>query len=303
MGTPLVAIITRTKDRPRFLARAIDSVLAQGLRDWVHVIVNDGGDRAPVDAAVGRAAGRYEGRVQVLHHDAPLGRGGAANAGVANSRSRLIVFHDDDDTWAPDFLEKAVAAWRASGASGVVTRSERVIERDDGERFVELRREPFFPQLEAISLPLLARDNCFVNLAFLLERDAFETVGPFDTGLPVYEDWDFNLRFLHRYDVHVVPEVLARYHHREAAGGAASNSFAQERARVAAARARLVNRWLRSPDTQAVGLLIALGPTLDAVDGVRERVDKLFNLLHGARRRFPLRQLESWLGGDPLDRP
>lgn len=296
MGTPLIAIITRTKDRPRFLARAIDSVLAQGARDWVHVIVNDGGDRAAVERAVAQAASRYEGRAQVVHLDESIGRGAAANAGVAASKSTLLVFHDDDDTWAPGFLERAVAAWRATGAKGVVTRSERVIERLDGERFVEVRREPFFPELEAVSLPLLARDNCFVNLAFLLERRAFEAVGPFDAELPVYEDWDFNLRFLLRHDVHVVPEVLARYHHREGGQGAAGNSFAQERARVAAARARLVNRWLRNPDTQAVGLLLALGPTLDAVDGVRERVDKLFNLLHGARRRFPLRQLESWLG-------
>ncbi len=296
MGTPLVAIITRTKDRPRFLARAVDSVLAQGLRDWVHVIVNDGGDPAAVDAVVGGAAARYEGRVQVVHLSPSAGRGGAANAGVAQSRSTLLIFLDDDDTWAPELLEKAVGAWRATGAKGVVTRSERVIEREDGGRFVELRREPFFPELEAVSLPLLARDNCFVNHAFLMEREAVAAVGPFDVELPVYEDWDFNLRFLCRYDVHVVPEVLARYHHRESASGGERNSFAQERARVAAARARLVNRWLRSRETQAVGLLLALGPTLDAVDGVRERVDKLFNLLHDARRRFPLRQLEAWMG-------
>ncbi|MEW5740597.1 MAG: glycosyltransferase [Myxococcota bacterium] len=298
MSTPLVAIITRTKDRPRFLERAVESVLAQRVRDWVHVIVNDGGERGGVDRIVERAASRYEGRAQVVHHERAVGRGGAANAGAAASRSTLIVFHDDDDTWAPDFLEKAVGAWRSSGAKGVVSRSERVIERLEGDRLVEVRREPFFPDLEAVSLPQLARDNCFVNLAFLMERAAFEAAGPFDAELPVYEDWDFNLRFLLKHDVHVVPEVLARYHHREAPRGAASNSFAQERARVAAARARLVNRWLRNRDTQAVGLLVALGPTLDAVDGVRERVDKLFNLLHGVRRRFPLRQLESWLGRD-----
>ncbi|GMU61438.1 MAG: hypothetical protein AMXMBFR34_32010 [Myxococcaceae bacterium] len=296
MGTPLVAIITRTKGRPRFLARAIESVLSQGMRDWVHVIVNDGGDREPVDREVDVAASRYGGRAQVVHLEQALGRGGAANAGVAASKSRLLVFHDDDDTWAPGFLERAVSAWRDSGEKGVVTRSERVIERLEGERLVEVRREPFFPELEAVALERLARDNCFVNLAFLLERQAFEAVGPFDSEFALYEDWDFNLRFLLRYDVVVVPEVLAHYHLRETASGAASNSFAQERKRVAAVRARLVNRWLRNRDGQAVGLLMALGPTLDAVDVVRTRVDKLFNLLHGARRRFPLRQLESWLG-------
>lgn len=299
VSQPLVAIVTRTRDRPAFLVRAVESVLAQGLRDWVHVIVNDGGARAPVDQLVEANARRYEGRAHVLHLEAPVGRGAAANTGAAAVRSGLLVWHDDDDTWSPRFLERAVAAWRASGARGIVTRSERVIERMEGERLLELRREPFFPELEAVSLAQLARGNCFVNLAFLLERAAFDAVGPFDHQLPVYEDWDFNLRFLHRFDVHVVPEVLAHYHHREAdSPGAALNSFAQERARVAAARARLVNRWLRERDTQAVGLLLALGPSLDAVDGVRERVDKLFNLLHGVRQRWPVRRLEALLKGE-----
>lgn len=292
MSHPLVAIVTRTRNRPAFLARAIDSVLAQGLRDWVHVIVNDGGDRAAVDELVARASARYEGRVRVVHHDAAVGRGAAANSGAASAHSTLLVWHDDDDTWKPDFLERAVAAWRATKAKGVVTRCERVIEN---ERLVELRREPWNADLEAVSLAQLARGNCFINLAFLLEREAFDAVGPFDAELPVYEDWDFNLRFLHRFDVHVVPEVLAHYHHREAAAGSARNSFAQDHARVAAARARVVNRWLRNPETQAIGLLLALGPSLDALDGVRERVDKVFNLLHGVRRKWPLRQLESLL--------
>ncbi|HEY1089379.1 MAG TPA: hypothetical protein VGE37_16875, partial [Archangium sp.] len=111
--------------------------------------------------------------------------------------------------------------------------------------------------------------------------------------LPLYEDWDFNLRFLSAFDVAFVPKPLANYHHRQAAQGTARNSFAQEEARVADARAVLLNRWLRRPGP--VGTLMALGPALAAVHGQRERLDKLFNLLHGARQAWPLRTLESLL--------
>jgi hypothetical protein len=40
---------------------------------------------------------------------------------------------------------------------------------------------------------------------------------------------------------------------------------------------------------------MALGPTVHAVEGLRERLDKLFNLVHGARQTWPLRTIESWL--------
>jgi glycosyltransferase involved in cell wall biosynthesis len=284
-----VAVVTRTKDRPRFLARARRSVLAQGFDDLVHVVVNDGGSPAEVDAVLRGTPGR----VQVEHLPSSVGRGAAANLGLQRSQSTLVVFHDDDDTWHPDFLRTAVAAWKASGRQGVVTRAAQVTERQEGDGFVELRREVFFPRLEAISLADVARESCFVNLAFLAERAAIETVGGYDETLPLYEDWDFNLRFLSRYDVAFVPEVLAHYHLREAAAGTARNSFAQEAARAADARAVLLNRWLRQPGP--VGTLMALGPTLDAVHGLRERLDKLFNLVHGARQAWPLRALEDWL--------
>ena len=49
-----VAIITRTKDRPLFLARCIESILSQDFQNWTHIIVNDGGDPANVVATTSR---------------------------------------------------------------------------------------------------------------------------------------------------------------------------------------------------------------------------------------------------------
>ncbi|WP_363323715.1 glycosyltransferase, partial [Accumulibacter sp.] len=48
LDTPLVAVITRTKDRPLLLQRALESVSGQSLTDIQWVIVNDGGEPAPV---------------------------------------------------------------------------------------------------------------------------------------------------------------------------------------------------------------------------------------------------------------
>ena len=40
-------------------------------------------------------------------------------------------------------------------------------------------------------------------------------VGAFREDLPVLGDWDFNVRFLARYEIGVIPEMLAYYHNRD----------------------------------------------------------------------------------------
>ena len=47
-----IAIITRTKNRPLLLRRAINSVLKQTLKDWIMVIVNDGGSKEEVETTL-----------------------------------------------------------------------------------------------------------------------------------------------------------------------------------------------------------------------------------------------------------
>ena len=54
MSSPAISIITRTKNRALLLERTIMSVLAQTHEDWIHVIVNDGGDPVAVDATAVR---------------------------------------------------------------------------------------------------------------------------------------------------------------------------------------------------------------------------------------------------------
>ncbi|HYZ64910.1 MAG TPA: glycosyltransferase, partial [Acetobacteraceae bacterium] len=127
-----VAIVTRTRDRTLLLRRCIETVLAQTYADWVHVIVNDGGDTAAIDALVSPYRDRYADRLLVLHNPHPVGMEAAANIGVRATSSDLVVVLDDDDTWAPAFLERMVAALRAEtypGTRGIICHTDIIYER------------------------------------------------------------------------------------------------------------------------------------------------------------------------------
>jgi hypothetical protein len=197
------------------------------------------------------------GRVLVLHHPVPLGMQTASNAAIARCDSDFIVIHDDDDTWQPTFLARAVSYLDDNGwnpqLGGVVTLAQVVIEEldDDGE-LIPRRRFLFNEHLEHVTLTDLAVENRFPPISFVFRRQAFDAVGPFQEAAGPLGDWEFHLRLLSRFDIHVVREPLANYHHRppdttDAYGNSVHASIHR------AKRAELVNNAVRIGSNGAVG--------------------------------------------------
>ena len=226
--TPLVSIITRTKNRPRLLARTLDSVLAQTCADWQWVVV-DVGDAGATQRVIEARSSELGGRVLSLAipDSAPISV--LSNAGIRASQSRFIVILDDDDTWTPDFLEKMVGFMARKPhhlTAGVACATTCVDEEIEPDGSIRMLRE--YPQAEGmrnVSLGLMATQNQFCVHAFLYERTALEKVGLYNEELPVLDDWEFNLRFLLAYDIGFLPAALARYHLRPClASGEEANS-------------------------------------------------------------------------------
>lgn len=213
-----VAVVTRTKDRPLLLRRCIESVLAQNFGDWVHVIVNDGGDRAEFNALMDDYASDYAGRLKIIHNDVSEGMQNASNIAIRNSASEYIAIHDDDDSWDPEFLNACVAHLESGGDGkmrcGVATQVIWVFERIDSNGFVtELSRQSYFPFNE-VSLFEMAGRNRFPPIAFVYRRSVHDEIGYFDQEFNEVGDWDFHLRFLMKHDIDVIDRELALYHWR-----------------------------------------------------------------------------------------
>jgi len=227
-----VGIVVRTKDRPHFLARALRSITAQTYDDWHAFVVNDGGDPAAVAGVVAELADVDRARVTVLDHPASLGRWPSANAGVraaTGSGASYLVLHDDDDSWAPTFLERAAAHLDAHPlAPGVVARIEIVWEESDpaaAHGYRETGRELFQGHLTDPLLGDTLLFNRFVPIGFLYRREVHDEVGPYDESLSVVGDWAFNLKILAKWSLEYVGEdPLAFWHQRPTATGVDGNS-------------------------------------------------------------------------------
>jgi glycosyltransferase involved in cell wall biosynthesis len=199
----------------------MQAVLAQSYPNWVHIIVNDGGEPQPVDMLVAGTAGEYKDRARVVHNPMSMGMEVASNIGIRESDGELITLLDDDDSWHPEFLARCVTALekkKTPSIRGVVTQSMRVMETIEtthlGEAVRELRREPFNPRLARVEMRELLAANLFTVNSFVYERDALHDTGLYREDLPVLGDWEFNIRFLCNFDIDVIPYPLTYFHHR-----------------------------------------------------------------------------------------
>lgn len=250
MAEPLVAIIMRTQDRPITLDRALKGILRQDFADWQLMLVSDAGNLAAIRKVVARHADALGGRLRLIHRERSEGMQAASNHGIAESRSRYIAIHDDDDSWHPQFLAKTVAYLEAAAPSrrGVASGAELVYERFKDGQLQEIGRRRMALPADPVTPTALRRHNRFPPIAFLYERAAGEALGRYRIDLPMLGDWDFNLRFAERFGIGVIAEPLAFWHHRQRFWGV-PRLYANSRYRLHLAdQMRLRREWGQKPD-------------------------------------------------------
>lgn len=247
---PKVAVVTRTKDRALLLERAIISVHSQTMTDFIHVIINDGGDKQPVDALVKRHEQLIAGRIKVIHNEASGGMEAASNKAIKSVKSTFIAIHDDDDSWHQECLARAVKHLEDAAAAGVTVRTNKITEEigEDGRSVTQLKSEPWMPDMSVINLYRQCIDNQMTPITFIYRRKILDEIGYYDEDLPVCGDWEFGIRFLTKHDVEFLDPgfALAFYHHRKfAAGSAASSNFGSGTGKHRYYTNKIMNRYLR----------------------------------------------------------
>ena len=291
MSSPTVAILVRTKGRPRFLSRALENIAQQTFTDYTVCVINDGGDeqatRAVIEASSLGSNAQDSSRVQLLT-TAGGNMEAASNAGLAATTSEYVAIHDDDDLWAPEFLERTVAALEESGALMCTTRVVERYERENAEGEFEVYEERIFHDgLPGMGLQFLFRTNRAVPIGILYRRSLHELVGFYDESLPVVGDWEFNMRAASVADILLVDEPLAYWSLRPDAEGAEANSVKRqaEHARFdASVRARAIRDDLQSggrpgPYLYQAHLMADLERrVIDGHDLTRESLDLLRSL-------------------------
>ena len=206
-STPKITVITRTKDRPRLLARVAKGLEMQSYDSFEWLIVNDGGAAPVVDTVL---------HPRIINLPENLGRAGAADKGLREATGEYVLFHDDDDSLNERALEKlAEGLDEAPDCVGAICGYE-VIHEDtaSGDFKPTGTRESHIPALPP-TLNDLAFANTLLTISTLFRREAALKVGGMTLTLDALEDWDLWLRLMLEGDFVLVKEALAYQHLRK----------------------------------------------------------------------------------------
>lgn len=114
-----VSVIVPFHNAERWLARCLESLLGQHLRELEIILVDDASMDVSPDIARSYAA-RWPERVRYLRQGRNRGPGAARNAGMALARGEYVGFVDADDLAEPEMFSSLYAAARDAGAAVAV---------------------------------------------------------------------------------------------------------------------------------------------------------------------------------------
>jgi glycosyltransferase involved in cell wall biosynthesis len=214
-----VSVVIPAYNYGRYLAEAIDSVLAQTHRPLEIIVVDDGStdETAEVIASYGE-------RIRAIRQ-ANAGVSAARNTGIDAARGEYLAFLDADDTWYPRKLELQMARFEAEPSLGLVHAGLEVV---DGEgRMLAVMTRGHQGSISHNLLRLQQDVLVGPGSSIVVPRRVAQEVGGFDERLAPSEDWDFCYRIAVRYHVGFVPEPLVRY--RLHGGGGHMNIAKMER--------------------------------------------------------------------------
>lgn len=186
------SIVIPLYNQADYVAKAIESALAQKFFDFEVIVVNDGSTDGWF-----RVLEPYVDRVQLVNQT-NRGLAMARNRGFSESQGEFILPLDADDWIEPDYLAKTVPMM-TEGVGIVATDMQR-------HGLLNDRVPP-----RGLNLEIELRGND-LPVCSLIRREAFFQAGGYNPAVPVYEDWNLWICILkHGWKVAVVNEPLFHY--------------------------------------------------------------------------------------------
>ena len=181
---PAVSVLLAVHNGAPWVTEAIGSVLAQTLRDFELIVIDDGS----ADATPELISAFTDSRVRVERH-ARVGLTRSLNRAIALARAPLLARLDADDVAMPDRLARQHAFMRAHPDVGLLGGAAREVDTEG-----RLVREVTPPLDDASLRRLLIRRNPFVHSAVMFRREVIDRVGPYDERWPVAQDYELWMR-------------------------------------------------------------------------------------------------------------
>jgi glycosyltransferase involved in cell wall biosynthesis len=187
-GPVEISVVIPAYNRAATIARCIESALVQDFPSFEVVVADDGSS----DATREIVAGFADPRVRLVARESNGGAAAARNSGVAAARGRYVAFLDSDDVFLPGKLATQHAALRTAGPAQRLSCTAFRIELLDQGQVIDWYHRPDAASFEG----LFKGCSLGPGSTLMVERRVLDEIGPLDTTLSRFEDWDWLLRYV-----------------------------------------------------------------------------------------------------------
>ncbi len=205
---PKVSVVIPAYNGAKFLAEAIESVLAQTYRDFEIIIVDDGSTdntRQVVDI--------FKDSCIKYIYQKNQGVSAARNRGIGLAGGEYIALLDADDIRLERSLEKQVAVLDENPGVGLVYGQLSMM--DEGGKVYRTKGSSFMNRSGIVDKKEQIKELLFscniMPSAVLMRRSCFNEAGGFHGGLSIAEDRHLFLRLAKRYQVAYIAEPIVKY--------------------------------------------------------------------------------------------
>ncbi|MCY3779180.1 MAG: glycosyltransferase family 2 protein [Chloroflexi bacterium] len=208
-----MSVIIPVYNGEKYLAEAIESILAQTFTDFELLIVDDGSEDA--SAEIIRSYEELDDRIRFFQHERNMGQSCAQNTGVAAAAGAYLTNMDCDDVSLPQRFEKQVNFLRSHSEIGAVGTCARAVNHDRTATLFDFN----VPRQHALIAFNLFFGASFVGATVMTRREYIDAVGGYTPGKQISADLDLSMRLLWHTPIKFanLPEILMLYRQHEMA--------------------------------------------------------------------------------------
>lgn len=197
----LISIVLPVYNGERFLAEAIESILAQTYKNYELIIVNDCSTDGTEEII--KQYAKLDSRIKVIKNQTNQKLPKSLNIGFHVAKGKYYTWTSDDNRYKENALEMMYEKLEKNPEYGLVyTDMEHI--NESGEVIGKL----------CSKAQDIYQYNC-VGACFLYRSECKEKIGGYDEGRFLVEDYEYWLRISRYYAVEHIAEVLYQYRYHE----------------------------------------------------------------------------------------
>jgi glycosyltransferase involved in cell wall biosynthesis len=194
MSVPRVSICMPCHNAGKYVAEALDSILAQSYPNIEIIVVNDGSRDNSAEVLES-----YRSRGVKLIHQENRGQCAAANRAFAESTGEYIKFFDADDILSPDFIQAQVSRLNGRHDAMATARWGRFYNDDTGTFKLNENTQRVWKDMEPTDWLVESWKDAQPMMQcalFLIPRPILQKTGLWNEKLSLINDFEFFARVL-----------------------------------------------------------------------------------------------------------